>query len=154
MVQRYLTKGTLDADSAEAELQKIVAWETEHGYGYDVNMDELAEIARDFYGLEAEVVTNVTKEKIKEILASGSPVIIPAAGRQLGNPYFSGEGPWYHALTLIGYEGDTFIANDPGTKRGQNYRYSADVIMNAIHDWTGVKEEIATGRKAILIVRN
>ncbi|NOS68166.1 MAG: hypothetical protein HOO67_07475, partial [Candidatus Peribacteraceae bacterium] len=84
------------------------------------------------------------------------PVVIPAAGRDLGNPYFSGEGPWYHALTIIGFEegwtGDKFIVNDPGTKRGSQYKYDVDVLVSAIHDWTGVKEDIRNGRKAMVII--
>jgi len=99
------------------------------------------------------------KEKIdvKEELAEGNPVIIPAAGRDLGNPYFSGKGPWYHALVIIGFRrGWTgrryFIVNDPGTKRGKSYEYNVETLLNAIHDWTGVKEEIRNGPKVMVVL--
>ncbi len=89
---------------------------------------------------------------MKNELAKGYPIIVPMAGRDLGNPYFSGEGPWYHALVIIGYDKTSFITNDPGTRRGEHYRYKYDVLMNAIHDWTGVKENIRDGRKVALVV--
>jgi hypothetical protein len=152
MVQRYWTKQTLNETLAEAELQKLLAYEEAHGYKVDVTMSELADIVRDFYGLKAELVTDVSEENLQKILASGKPIIVPAAGRELGNPYFSGEGPWYHVLVAVGYEGERFVMNDPGTRRGEGYAYAKSVLLSAIHDWTGVKEETNTGKKVVLVV--
>jgi hypothetical protein len=98
------------------------------------------------------VINQVTTESIKEELAKGNPIIIPAAGRRLLNPYFSGEGPWYHMLVVKGYDRNEFITNDPGTKRGDGYKYKYDVLVNAIHDWTGVKEEIEGGQRKMMVV--
>ncbi|MBI1908383.1 hypothetical protein HYS28_03120, partial [Candidatus Uhrbacteria bacterium] len=36
-----------------------------------------------------------------------------------------------------GYDETHFITNDPGTRLGQGYTYSHDVIMDALADWTG-----------------
>lgn len=156
MVVHYLNGTPLNPEIAEREIQDLVAWEHDHGYGDDVNAEKMVEIAQKKLGVRARVRTDVTIETIKEELASGNPVVIPAAGRKLGNPYFSGDGPWYHALTIIGYKpgwtGDYFVTNDPGTRRGQQYTYRADVLLDAIHDWTGVKEEIGNGRKAMVIL--
>lgn len=152
MVERYWRHARISAEEAELELQKLIAWETEHGYGHDVTMEQLAEIARRYYGLQATVEANITKERLRQLISEGKPVILPAAGRMLGNPYFSGDGPWYHAIVLVGYEGNTMVTNDPGTKRGMNFRYTADVILDAIHDWNGRKEDIGGGRKAVLVV--
>lgn len=157
LVMHYLRgERSISREQAEQELQELVAWETEQGYGYDVTVEELAEIARKRYGLYAETSDDVTEKTIKRSLAAGRPLIIPAAGRMLGNPYFSGEGPWYHMLVITGYReglfGTTFITNDVGTRRGEKYEYDADVLLNAIHDWTGVKEETAQGKKTMLTV--
>jgi hypothetical protein len=131
-------------------------WEKNHQYSEDVSITELSVIAQKYYGLAPTVIDNVTEGSIKKQLAKRIPVIIPAAGRTLGNPYFSGEGPWYHMLVIIGYReglfGTVFITNDPGTKRGAKYEYASDVLLNAIHDWTGVKEEIEQGDKRALTV--
>ena len=77
---------------------------------------------------------------------------VPVAGRELGNPYFSGGGPWYHMLVITGYDGNRFITNDPGTKRGEDYKYSADVLIEAIHDWTGSKDTITSGAKTAVVI--
>jgi len=152
MVERFLNKAGLTREEADTELLRLVAWQEANGYGMDVNIEQLAKIAEDFYGLTVEVRTDVTEESIKAELAAGNPVILPVAGRELGNPYFSGEGPWYHMLVVTGYDWNSFITNEPGTKRGEDYEYSFDVLLNAVHDWTGVKEEIAQGRKVMLIL--
>ena len=47
----------------------------------------------------------------------GVPVLLPAAGRLLRNPYFSGQGPLYHMLVVKGYTRDgKIITDDPGTR--------------------------------------
>jgi hypothetical protein len=152
MVHHYLAETSLSLETAEKEVQEMISWERENGYADDVNVMELSEIASSLYGYNARVITDVTAEKIKAELAAGNPIIIPAAGRMLKNPFFSGEGPYYHMLVIIGYTNGGFITNDPGTKRGEQYWYSESVLMNAIHDWTGVKEEITTGAKNALII--
>ncbi len=153
MVDRYWEGDGLTREQAEQEILALVVWETEHGYGEDTTAVETQEIAREYFGLRTSVRTDVTPETIKDELRKGRPVIIPAAGRDLGNPFFSGEGPWFHMLVITGYTDDgRFITNDPGTKRGENYVYDADDLIAAIHDWTGVKERIREGAKAMVVV--
>lgn len=156
MVAHYLDGTPLTPKIAEREILDLVAWERDHGFGDDVSAAQMAEIAIEKFGLRARVRADVTEDTIKEELANGNPVIVPAAGRDLGNPYFSGKGPWYHALAIIGFEsgwtGDWLIVNDPGTKRGHRYAYRVETLLQAIHDWTGVKEEIRSGEKAMVIL--
>lgn len=156
MVKHYLDGTELSTATAEANIQEMIAWQTQNGYGIDVSAQEMVDIAKAYYGLNGRVRSDVTVETIKEELAAGNPVILPVAGRELENPYFSGEGPWYHVLVVIGYNegwlGDTFITNDPGTKRGAHYEYPAQKLVDAVHDWTGVKENIRDGAKAMAIL--
>jgi hypothetical protein len=152
MVDRFLRGTSLSLNEAEVEVQKLIAWETDEGYGNDVNISQLGSIAEEYYGHRARVIENVTSDMIKSELAAGHPVIVPAAGRDLRNPFFSGDGPWYHMLVVTGYTRDGFITNDPGTKRGEKYWYPTERLMNAIHDWTGVKEEIREGARRVLVV--
>ena len=58
----------------------------------------------------------------------------------------------YHNLFLVGYDGDKIIANDPGTKRGESYKYEIDILYNAIHDFTGYLEDMEKGRKAMIVL--
>lgn len=152
LVDRYLKKQTISPEEMEAEIQKLVAWETDQGYGYDVTIDELKRIAADFYQLKGTVITEVTVERMKKELAAGHPIIIPAAGQTLGNPYFSGDGPPYHMLVVIGYNSSQFITNDVGTRRGKEYKYDYQTLLNAIHDWNGSTQTITTGRKAMMVL--
>ncbi|MFA6039083.1 MAG: C39 family peptidase [Candidatus Peribacteraceae bacterium] len=153
MVTRYWQNEPLTRQQAEESLQALIAWETDHGYKEDTTAEETAQIVRDYFGMAATVRTDVTAETIKEELRNGRPVIIPAAGRDLGNPFFSGEGPWFHMLVIIGYTEDgAFITHDPGTKRGENYLYDEETLLSAIHDWTGAKESIREGRKAMVVI--
>ena len=153
MVHHFLEGTELDKEQALDELMALSTWEEEHGYPLDVDIDELAKIAEEYYGYEATVSEDVSVYAIKQLIADGYLVIVPAAGRDLGNPYFSGEGPWYHMLVITGYDRNEFITNDPGTRRGENYKYRYETLINAVHDWTGIKENIRSGRKVLLILR-
>lgn len=154
MVHRFLQgeSGVLDVNDADQEILKLVQWETENGFDQDVTIAELKDIAERYYGYRGTIEENVTPERIKELIAAGKPIIIPAAGRELGNPYFSGEGPFYHMLVIRGYDRNEFITNDPGTRRGESYEYGYDQLIDAIHDWTGVKEETYLGAKRMLVL--
>jgi len=155
MTDRFFKDGEtaiIPAEEMDAAILDLVQWETAHGYGEDVTITELAAIARDYYDYEAEIIDDVTTERLRELVAGGHPVIVPAAGRALRNPYFSGEGPFYHMLVIRGFDRRNFITNDPGTRRGAKYKYAFDVLLGTIHDWTGVKEEIERGEKRALVL--
>lgn len=153
LAQAYFKGETSMPESTmEERLQALLSYNQQNGYGIDVNVAEAAEIARDALGLKVRVIQNVTEADLVHELAAGHPVVAPFAGRELGNPYFSGEGPWYHMLVVIGYDSDSFITNDVGTKRGSQYAYDRDVLMSALHDWTGIKEQTNTGPKNALVI--
>ncbi|MEK7614821.1 MAG: C39 family peptidase, partial [Patescibacteria group bacterium] len=145
MVHEYydgLKQAVIDPATAEKELQKIVAFENEtFGFYLDTTAEQTGTIAELMYGHEFTLIENPTVDQIKEQLAAGHPVLVPAAGRLLGNPNFHAPGPIYHMLVIRGYTNkNQFITNDPGTRKGQEYVYSFDTIMNAMHDWNGGNE--------------
>lgn len=152
LVRHFLEKTGINREQAETELQELIAWEGTHGYSQDVTVAELGKIAEERFGYCSRVIEDPTVEDLKRLLADGHPVIIPAAGRDLGNPYFAGLGPWYHMLVLTGYNEFFFVTNDVGTRRGEGYEYRFDTLLSAIHDWTGVKEEIRSGAKRVLVI--
>lgn len=153
MVGRFLQGRKIeDKEEAETALQQIKQWEIEHlGKYLDTTAAETAEILRDIYELQVELVNEPTIERLEQALAAGHPIIVPAAGRQLGNPNFQRPGPLYHMLVLKGYTADGhFITNDPGTRKGADYVYKQSVIMDAIHDWNG--GDVDHGQRVVLIV--
>lgn len=151
MVHRYYNKTIFDSlDAADNELRDLVAWQTERGYAVDITLAELQTIAKEYYTLNTgRIIKEPTVDQIKQEIASGRPVIVPAAGRVLENPYFTGGGPKYHMLVIRGYTETEFIVNDPGTKRGENFRYSIENIMDALHDWN--ETNILEGQKAVIV---
>lgn len=150
MAHAYLENTPLSQEEADKQIRDLIRWEEEHGYPEDIGVEDLAEIARAYYGYDASILSNPKVEDLKQLLAQGIPIIVPAAGRELKNPYFSGEGPWYHMLLLTGYDRHFFITNDPGTKRGEGYKYSEETILRSMHNWTGVKEETHMGEAKVL----
>lgn len=152
LVKYFLEGKTITPQTMEDEIQKLVAWETANGYKIDVDTEELLTIAKELYGLNGRIVTDVSVESLKRELAAGNPVIIPAAGQTLGNPYFSGDGPPYHMLVVVGYDSKNFITNDVGTRRGEGYKYDYDTLINAIHDWNGSTDTILSGPKRMLVI--
>lgn len=142
-----------NAEVADQKMFEIKTFEEKRfGYYKDTTAEETAEIIREFYGVKnVKVVHDPTIEDIKKALNERKVIIVPAAGRQLGNPYFRQPGPLYHMLVIKGYtkEGN-FITNDPGTRHGADFIYAPDVLMNANHDWNG--GDVNNGRKVVIIV--
>jgi hypothetical protein len=154
MVHAFLTSaGAFTPDTADAQILELVEWEkARFGYYEDTTAEEVAEIARErFLYAKSRAVKIKSIADIKAVLNRGLPVIIPAAGRQLFNPNFSGAGPKYHMLVVKGYTKDgRIITNDPGTRRGADYVYEADVLWDAIHDWNG--GDVDNGAKMMVVV--
>lgn len=145
---------TITSTTANKAILDLVALENKTlGYFIDTTVVETAQFAESMYGYaKSEIIENPTIDQIKMYLNQGNPVIVPAAGRLLKNPYFTAPGPVYHMLVIRGYTKDKkFIVNDPGTKRGKEYLYSFETVMNAMHDWNK-NGDIVQGRKAILIL--
>ena len=153
LVHYYLEQKALTPAEADAEIRRMAEYEVnELGFHADTTAEETAIVAQKFYGHKATVYYDITINDIKKQIAAGNPVIVPLAGRDIGNPYYSGLGPWYHMLVIVGYDSKNFITNDVGTKRGEGYKYPQQVLYDAIHNWTGAKEDIRNGRKAMLVV--
>ena len=155
MVHAYLSNaGAFTPDDADRQIKEMVAWETEHfGYYEDTTAEETAEIARVYYGYAASRAVAISSiEDVKREIDKGNAVILPAAGKMLKNPYFSGDGPRYHMLVAKGYTKDgKIITNDPGTRRGADFLYDQAVLWNAIHDWNG--GDVENGAKVMVVVQ-
>lgn len=153
IVAKYLKNEPLDKHIMDKEILDLVEWEKEYfGYWQDTTTEEVVEILKEYYNIKSHTTAEVTTEKIKEELNKGNLIIVPTAGQLLDNPYFSGEGPVYHMLVIRGYDRNEFITNDPGTKRGEGFKYKYDNLLNAVHDWNGTKENIYQGQKVMVVV--
>jgi len=121
----------------------------------DTSTADTQKLMQEFFGYEAHLSDDVTRESIIKHLAEGRIVITPTDGRKLKNKYFSGDGPERHMTVVVGYDQkkDEFIVNDPGTRRGKAYRYDMELYMGSIRDYeTGNKEPITGEEKRMLVV--
>lgn len=153
MVMRYFQGKPIGTpEQANVDIEALVADNAALGFPVDDTAADIIVLLKDQDpSLTAELLKNPTVTDLQKVLSEGKLVIVPAAGQQLGNPYFTPPGPRYHMLVLRGYTEDGFvITNDPGTKRGKGYVYRWDVLLGAIHDWNG--GDVENGEKVVVVV--
>lgn len=135
----------------DKELLEIVDFENKYFGSFEhTDVEQTKEIFEKHYNYRSvEIIDNPTIDDIKEQIARGNPVLVPLAGRLIGNPYYTPPGPVYHFLVIKGYTKTHFITHDVGTKRGEDYTYPFEKLMNNIHDW---EEPITSGEKKVLVI--
>lgn len=155
----YWARGkTLTAKTAKEQILKMADYqEKKYGSYIDTSAIDTAErlIAGYFGYKNVKVVYDMGIERMVDELEKGNIIIVPTNGQKLYNPFYNPPGPERHNLLLKGfdYNTDEFITNDPGTKRGEDYRYSQKILYNAIVDYpTGDHEPIIEVRKAMIVV--
>ncbi len=145
-------------EQAKKEILDIVDYQVKtHNFHYDTSTRDTVELIYKGYFKydKVRIVENATGEDIKTALGQGSIVVAAANGQLLGNPFYTQPGPLEHMLVIIGYDPKTkeFITNDPGTKRGKDYRYKENILYGAIRDYpTGYQEPITKIEKLLIIV--
>jgi hypothetical protein len=127
----------LDSNYANIEIGKLIELiKKTYGTHIDLTASQTNEILlKKYYNINAEVVS-LNQKVLMQNIASGKPVIIPFAGRELHNPNFKTPGPIYHMLVVKGYKnnGKTIVTNDPGTRNGESFEYSWKTNYGAAHD--------------------
>lgn len=106
------------------------------GHSFDESTKTMQRLINEFLPWEATIVSNPSLEAIKAELDAQRPVIIPVLADLLNNPHFLGTFP-YHVLVISGYDDTTeeFITQEPGTRHGENYRYSYTTLLTAMRDF-------------------
>ncbi|MDH5597049.1 MAG: C39 family peptidase [Candidatus Peregrinibacteria bacterium] len=130
----------------------MVDWQKENlGHYEDTTVEETAKILEEYLEFtDYRTLENPSIEDLKKELAQGHLIVAPFAGRMLGNPFYSGEGPYYHMMVLKGYDSENFITNDVGTRRGHNFIYPYQTIMNALHDYLPTDIELGEAKVIVL----
>ncbi|PWB38649.1 MAG: hypothetical protein C3F02_02970 [Parcubacteria group bacterium] len=154
MVDYYFSNKDFPSQpETENILVNLVQWQIENWGGHNnLPVAKVAEFARLNFSLRAEVVSDLTADKIRNYLDKGLPVIVPADGQELDNPNFRNGGPEYHMLVIKGYVDDKFITDDPGTRKGHDFVYTENNLMSSIHDWDTIQNK-ASGPSVGLILR-
>jgi len=148
----YLENKKPTKDQFETDLQGMQKIETSDiGAWKSTTIAETKKLVDIYFAgkFQSKTIDNPTIIDIETEIAAGHPVVVPLAGREIGNPNFTPPGPVYHMLVLKGYDSQNFIANDVGTRRGDSYTYAKEVIMQNMHDWNA--KDIHLGARRILV---
>ena len=155
----YWARGkSLDKWKAKEEIIAMSAYQKEKfgEYRDTSSYDTMERIIKGYFGYnDVEVKREIVLKDIIDEIKKGRAVIVPTNGRLLGNPYFTLPGPERHNLVIRGYDSEKqeFIVNDPGTRRGEKYRYQEEILFNAIRDYpTGYHQPIDRIEKVMIVV--
>jgi uncharacterized protein YvpB len=157
LVDYYLTNRNLTANEMDLQIQAMVTWEEKTWKESDqqnLTVKETLKMAEGFDNLKGQVIKNATINDLKAQIAAGHPVIVPTAGQLLGNPNFRTPGPVYHMVVAIGYDKNSIVVQDVGTRNGNHYVYNQTIFFNAWHDWAGTEANIISGAKNMLVLSN
>jgi hypothetical protein len=149
----FLEGKKLTKEQFEAELKKMQEVEKkEIGEWKSTTVSQVKKLVDIYFEgkVKSKVIENPTITDIEAEIAAGRPVVVPLAGRDIGNPNFTPPGPVYHMLTVKGYDTQNFITNDVGTRKGNSFVYKKEVIMKNMHDWN--EKDIHLGEKRALVL--
>ncbi len=152
LAYHYFSDEALSKEQFKKDVLGLVDWQNEHFGDYEHStVNQTAEMLEGYFGFtDYRILENVSIEDMKKELATGHIIVAPFAGRMLGNPFYSGEGPYYHMMVIKGYDQTNFITNDVGTKRGLNFIYPYQTIMNSLHDYHVT--DIQTAPKKVIVL--
>jgi hypothetical protein len=159
MAMLWTTSETeIDKQTARDTIIDIVSFqEQEYGDAKDTSAkDTLERIIYNYFNYDNARLKNIksTQDLIDE-LNEGNIIIMPTNGKALKNPNFTNGGPEKHMLVLKEYDETTekFITNDPGTRKGENYKYNKDIIFSALRNYPTTNTPISSlNEKEVIVV--
>lgn len=156
MAVSWAREKTFSPEAAAREIQSMSDYHLRaHGHFHDLsNADTLQLLKEYFHYFDARLVENVSADDIKKELARGRLVIVGVNGVILGNPNYEPPGPKNHKILIVGYDESSreFITHDPGTSRGENYRYGFDLLESSLEDYPTGFHEMFPERKTSMII--
>jgi len=152
LAYHYFVKEPLTKEQFTKDVLGLVDWEKQNFGDYlHSNVDQTAEMLKGYFGFtDYRIMEDPTVESLKTELAAGHIIVAPFAGRMLGNPFYSAEGPYYHMMVIKGYDQKNFITDDVGTKRGLNFIYPYQTLLKALHDYKDADIQTAPARVIVL----
>lgn len=157
MVKAWRDSETLTRESAFKKISALAIWQIKKiGHSVDTDVADTRQFLLEEYLDVSDTVLqyDFTLDELIDATQRGI-VIVPTNGRKLGNPNFKNPGPLQHMLVIVGYDAalHEFITNDPGTRKGEGYRYPEAILYAAIRDYpTGVHLPNDGERKALILV--
>lgn len=157
MAMHWVSGKSLTKKKAAAEIRALAKFEKkQYGYYEDSSAADTTRLIRDYYRYRSmSVREDITVDDIIAELKKGNVLIVPVHGQKVKNPYYTQPGPVEHMMVVRGYDSVTheLIVNDPGTRRGNAFRYPRDVFERALQDYpSGFKEPIREQKKVMIVV--
>ena len=158
MAMKWANQESLSLSEAQTAILDISNFETDnYGSFRDTSAyDSVERIVKGYFDYnQVEAKYEISIEDIVSKLNQNKLVVVPTNGQVLDNPYFTSPGPDRHMLVIKGYDrnSEEFITNDPGTKRGEGFKYSFVNLYNAIRDYpTGDHLPIIGVSKAMIVI--
>ncbi len=121
------------------ELKEIGAWELKtFGTSGLTDIPQTLQLVVNYFGhTNAFLSGEITEESLRAYLEEGALLIVPVNGQILDNPNYGDPAPEHHMILLYAATETGFIANDPGTRRGEAVVYETQKILDAIQDLEG-----------------
>ena len=150
---------TLDTNTAENGIADLVAWQVRNwGSEDDLTNQRLGELASQYYGYRYDIQP-ISEDGMKGSIANGIPVVLGVTTHGLGNPRYPNFQthhlvPGYsvpHYITLVGYDDQGFILNDPGLTPGHGYHVLYDQLLFAVDNLDQQHPNLNEGRVMLLI---
>lgn len=151
IIDHYYSGQKLDNKIGRNEILRLVKKENEIlKKNKDTDLEETARMINLFYPWEAHIVENPTLEDVKAELEAGRPVIVPVYGPDLKNRYYA-KTIDAHMFVVSGFDDENreFIVQEVGMKKGRNFRYGYDLLLNAVHEYVPGRKT-KSGRRAVI----
>jgi hypothetical protein len=158
MAMKWTRGEIMTKTEAEKIILDMANWEDKfyHNYHDTSAVDTAARLISRYIGYKRYAVKNISIiENIINELKKGHIIIVPTNGQKLKNPNYKQPGPERHNLLIKGYDfiKKEFITNDPGTRKGESYRYPETILWSAIRDYpTGNHLPIIGDKKVMIVV--
>lgn len=157
MAAYWIEGKKLTPEIALKEIIAMVDFEQEkYGHFHDTSTEDTLKLFKDYYGYKnAEIRRDVSVGSIKKEIASNKLVIVPVDGTKLKNKFYTSPGPFVHKIVIFGYDDrfGEFITHDPGTIRGDSYKYSYENLIESVRDYnTGLAEPIDSVKAAMIVI--
>jgi hypothetical protein len=162
MVDAYLRgdrSSTLDTNAAENAINALTAWQVKYwGSEDDLTNKRLGELASQYYGYQYDIQP-ISEDGMKRSIVNGIPVILGVTTHGLGNPHYPNFQTHYlvpgysvsHYITLVGYDDQGFILNDPGITPGHGYHVVYKQLLFAVDNLDQQRADLNEGRVMLLI---
>lgn len=159
MAMSWVHGRSIDLGAAEREIIMMSDYQRNNwGYYEDTSIEDTAErIFKGWYGYDnVEVKRNIGVSDVYAALAEGNLAVVGVNAQILSNPYFRKPAPIRHMILITGYDAERgeFIAHEPGTNRGADWRYPRQNLADALRDYdSGRWLPLPEYRTAMIVVK-